>query len=73
MGGVEKRCANIDSGSEPSGISTAEFLAALVTCEASHPTVPDRLQIFRWTVAQRTVVWTGQDVYVMLYVRSHEV
>ena len=26
-----KRCANIDPGSEPSDISTAEFLAALIT------------------------------------------
>ena len=29
-----KRCANIDPGSEPSGSSTAEFLAALITCES---------------------------------------
>ena len=29
-----KRCAKIDPGSAPLGISTAEFLAALITCES---------------------------------------
>ena len=28
-----KRCANIDPGSDPSGINTAELLAAFITCE----------------------------------------